>query len=153
MLILCNIFVELEHSILFNNFEKFHNFICYRINIKLMVCRQFKMCMVMLQVLHIIFNSHWMLEWLLFTHFIYCQYIWWLTLYSSVWNFLKYSSSSLITAELLMMKILLLCYEHSFYWKSYFCVFCWVYELVTLYGTKGAEGFSILTYKTSFLNS
>ena len=35
MLILCNIFVELEHFILFNNFDKYHNFIYYRINIKL----------------------------------------------------------------------------------------------------------------------
>ena len=41
MLILCNIFVELEHFILFNNFDKYHNFIYYMINIKLMVQRQF----------------------------------------------------------------------------------------------------------------
>ena len=34
MLILCNISVELEHFILFNNFDKYHNFIYYRINIK-----------------------------------------------------------------------------------------------------------------------
>ena len=34
MLILCNIFVELEHFILFNNLDKYHNFIYYRINIK-----------------------------------------------------------------------------------------------------------------------
>ena len=27
ILILCNIFVELEHFILFNNFDKYHNFI------------------------------------------------------------------------------------------------------------------------------
>ena len=27
MLILCNIFVKLEHFILFNNFDKYHNFI------------------------------------------------------------------------------------------------------------------------------
>ena len=32
MLILCNIFVEVEHFILFNNFDKYHNFIYYRIN-------------------------------------------------------------------------------------------------------------------------
>ena len=41
MLVLCNIFVELEHFILFNNFDKYHNFIYYSINIKLMVRRQF----------------------------------------------------------------------------------------------------------------
>ena len=41
MLILFNIFVELEHFILFNNFEKYHNFIYYRINIELMIHRQF----------------------------------------------------------------------------------------------------------------
>ena len=34
MLILCNIFVELEHFILFNKFDKYHNFIHYLINIK-----------------------------------------------------------------------------------------------------------------------
>ena len=34
MLILCDIFVELEHFILFNKFDKYHNFIYYRINIK-----------------------------------------------------------------------------------------------------------------------
>ena len=54
MLILCNIFVQLEHIILFNNFEKYHNFNYYRININLMVHRQLH---VMLQVLHIIFNQ------------------------------------------------------------------------------------------------
>ena len=31
-LTVCNIFVELEHFILFNNFDKYHNFIYYRIN-------------------------------------------------------------------------------------------------------------------------
>ena len=41
MLILCNIFVKLEHFILFNKFDKYHNFFYYRINIKLMVHRQF----------------------------------------------------------------------------------------------------------------
>ena len=41
MLILCNIFVALEHFILFNNFDKYHNFIYYRINIELMVHREF----------------------------------------------------------------------------------------------------------------
>ena len=42
MLIFYNIFVELEHFIFFNNFDiKYHNFIYYRINIKLMVYRQF----------------------------------------------------------------------------------------------------------------
>ena len=30
-----NIFVELEHFIFFNNFDKYHNLIYYRINIKL----------------------------------------------------------------------------------------------------------------------
>ena len=34
MLILCNIFVELEHLILFKHFEKYQNFIYYRINIE-----------------------------------------------------------------------------------------------------------------------
>ena len=33
MLILCNIFVELEHFILFNNFDKYQNFSYHRINI------------------------------------------------------------------------------------------------------------------------
>ena len=38
MLILCiNIFVELEHFILFNNLDKYHNFIYYRINMKVIV--------------------------------------------------------------------------------------------------------------------
>ena len=41
MLIRCNIFVELEHLILFNTFDKYHNFIYFRINIKLIVQRQF----------------------------------------------------------------------------------------------------------------
>ena len=41
MLILCNIFVELEHFIFFKNFDKYHNFIYYRMNIKLMVHGQF----------------------------------------------------------------------------------------------------------------
>ena len=34
MLILCNSSVELEHLILFNKFDKYHNFIYYRTNIK-----------------------------------------------------------------------------------------------------------------------
>ena len=42
--ILCNIFVELEHCILFNNFDKYHNFIYHRINMKLMAHRQFMSC-------------------------------------------------------------------------------------------------------------
>ena len=57
MLILCNIFVKLEHFILFKNFEKYHNFIYYMINIKLMVhstCQD----VVMLRVLHIIFKLY-----------------------------------------------------------------------------------------------
>ena len=33
MLILCNIYVEFEHFILFNKFDKYHNFIYNRINI------------------------------------------------------------------------------------------------------------------------
>ena len=33
MLILCNIFIELAHFILFNNCDKYHNLIYYRINI------------------------------------------------------------------------------------------------------------------------
>ena len=41
MLNLSNIFVELEHFILFIKFDKYHNFIYYKINIKLMVHRQF----------------------------------------------------------------------------------------------------------------
>ena len=41
MLIVCNVFAELEHFILFNNFDKYHNFIYYRINIKLMFHREF----------------------------------------------------------------------------------------------------------------
>ena len=40
MLILCKIFIELEHFILFNNLV--HNFIYDSINIKLMVHRQFQ---------------------------------------------------------------------------------------------------------------
>ena len=40
----CNIFVELEHFIPFNNFDKYHNFIYHRINIKLMVHRPFMPC-------------------------------------------------------------------------------------------------------------
>ena len=40
MLIICNIFVELEHLIPFNNVDKY-NFIYYRIIIKLMVHWQF----------------------------------------------------------------------------------------------------------------
>ena len=58
MFILSNIFVELEHFILFNNVDKYHNFIYYRINITLMVHRQFmSRYVIMLQVLHIIFNN------------------------------------------------------------------------------------------------
>ena len=41
MLILCYIFVELEHIILFNNFDKYNNFIYGKINIKLMVRMKF----------------------------------------------------------------------------------------------------------------
>ena len=44
ILILCNIFVEFEHLIPFNKFDKYYNFIYHRINIKLMVHRQFMSC-------------------------------------------------------------------------------------------------------------
>ena len=41
MLILCNIFVELERFILLKNFDKYQNFIYHRINIELMIHREF----------------------------------------------------------------------------------------------------------------
>ena len=59
MLILYNIFVKLEGFILFNKFDKYHNFIYNRINMKLMVHVIGSLCqdVVVLQVLHIIFKG------------------------------------------------------------------------------------------------